>query len=123
VTKILLVEDNHIAAEGATAILNQLGCKVDLASTGSAALSMFNKGYDLILMDVGLQDVDGITVTTTIRERENPNKRTPIIALTAHSDNNNQVECLTSGMDGFISKPLSKEKIITMLDKWVPATI
>ncbi len=121
--KILVVEDNEIAAKTAIEILKDMGCKVDLATTGAAALTKFDKGYDLILMDVGLQDIDGITVTSTIRERENPNKRTPIIALTAHSENDNQVECLTSGMDGFLTKPLSKASLTAVLNKWVMAVV
>ena len=79
---ILLVEDSPIIQKAHTDLLQNLGYHVDVASTGKEALTHFNKQYDVILMDVGLPDLSGITVTEKIRQLER--KFVPIIMLMKH---------------------------------------
>ncbi len=86
---VLLVEDQPIAVMSATRMLRAHGYLVDSAETGYSALEKFtDKKYDIILMDIGLPDIDGIQVTHKIRQLETANKiaKTPIIAVTAHPD-------------------------------------
>ena len=82
--KILVVEDVEIASRMAVVMLESYGCAVDTVETGSSALEIIEeKDYDLILMDLGLPDMDGLSVTETIR-RMHHNPDIPIVALTAH---------------------------------------
>jgi PAS domain S-box-containing protein len=86
-TKILLVEDQPIAAHVAAEILRSNGCSVDIAETGIKALEKFtDKVYDVILMDIGLPDIDGVKLAHKMRQFESANQKpaSPIIALTAH---------------------------------------
>ena len=110
--KILLVEDTKIAQLFGTLLLEKLNTLVDVASTGCQALQYIDKHhYDVILMDLGLPGIDGLTVTQKIKQLPDRSKSaTPIIALTAHSDEGTKARCLRAGMVDFITKPLTPEK-------------
>lgn len=87
--RVLLVEDQEIAAMSAARMMRSRGYTVDVAETGFVALDKFHNGkYDLILMDIGLPDINGISVTKKIRQLEKDNhlNKTPVIAVTAHTD-------------------------------------
>lgn len=115
--RILLVEDHPLAADIAKIILLDLNCEVDIASNANEAIAQTEKNtYDLIFMDIGLPDVDGYEVTKQIRK----NKRVPIIALTAHADKQDREECLKSGMDAILIKPLFKEKALNVINTFIP---
>ena len=117
---LLVVEDVDIAQKIASFILTDLGHAVDIAPDGEKALEMFQKNaYDLIFMDIGLPGIDGMQATRAIRQLEDGTSHTPIIALTANYDTSHKPICLESGMDEFLSKPLSKEKATAMLDQFV----
>lgn len=106
--KVLLVEDTPIARKVAVIILNSLGCKIDIAEKGATAIEMATKNqYDLILMDIGLPDMDGLTVTKCIRQRESKGKHVPIIALTAHSETSIKEQIFEVGLDDLLIKPLT----------------
>lgn len=107
-TRILLVEDNHIAAKIAKNMLESLDCKVDVAPTGEKAVNLVvEKNYDLIFMDIGLPDTDGITVTKRIRKLNDPEKAdVPIIALTGHAGGSNKTLCFEAGMNDVMVKPM-----------------
>jgi len=106
--KVLLVEDTPIAIKVAVIILNMLGCKIDVAEKGMVALEMATKNkYDLILMDIGLPDIDGLTVTKQIRQQELEGKHVPIIALTAHSETAIKEKLFEVGLDDLLIKPLT----------------
>lgn len=95
-------------------MLTALGCDVDIAHTGDVALLMVARNnYRLILMDLGLPDMDGLDVAKQIRD---VNPALPIYALTAHSDKQLQEKCHEIGMSGFICKPLSKDKCRELLE-------
>lgn len=110
---ILLVEDAAIAGLAASALLEELGCEVTLADTGRKAIEKTQQGesYDLILMDLGLPDVDALTVTENILANYKQHKKTPppMIALTAYAHDSLQTECAKAGMLDFLAKPLTKD--------------
>lgn len=119
--KILLVEDLDIARLSAKLVLSKLNCEVDFAENGTKALELVNKTlYDIILMDIGLPDIDGIAVTAKIREQPDCiNVNTPIIALTAHQEAECQAKCYEAGMNDFLTKPLTEEKGRSFIETYV----
>lgn len=118
--KVLLVEDIKIAQKAAIMMLEELDCEIDAADSGSQALMLANqKSYDIIFMDLGLDDMDGFIVTEAIRKMEGDTKHTPIVALTAHSDLDVKVRCIKVGMDDFIEKPIGLENGRYVLEKYV----
>ena len=119
---ILIVEDNELVAEFTKINFTNLDCDVDIALDGKTALEYAKqKTYDLILMDLGLPDIDGYTVTQEIRSNEllRNNASTPILALTAHVTNEEQERCIASGMHAIIVKPLLQEKTQSLLNRYV----
>lgn len=113
--KILLVEDNLINQKVASNSLKNLGFEVDLAENGQVAVDKFRKNeYDLILMDIQMPVMDGITAAKTIRqiEREEMQSAKPIhiIAITANSMKDDRMKCLEAGMDDYLSKPFNLDK-------------
>ncbi|HXH55617.1 MAG TPA: response regulator [Gammaproteobacteria bacterium] len=119
---ILIVEDNALVAEFTKINFTNLDCDVDIALDGKTALEYAKqKIYDLILMDLGLPDIDGYTVTQEIRSNEllHNNALTPIVALTAHITNEGQERCIASGMRAIIVKPLLQEKTKSLLNNYV----
>lgn len=122
--KILVVEDNSMAAAVVKNILNRFGFVVDIATTGKQGIALAEvKQYELIFMDIGLPDVDGFEVTRTIRTFTwNTNSTIPIIALTAHIDTENQKNCIDAGINTVLSKPLKVDVAIDILQKFIPHT-
>lgn len=117
--KVLLVEDLKIAQKVATLRLNEQGCDVDIAESGAQAIEFFGKNqYDLIFMDLGLDDMNGLMVVETIRKMEDESHHVPIIALTAHDAPDIREKCLHVGIDDFFAKPLTSEKIQQILKKY-----
>jgi len=115
---ILIVEDTKIAQKTAAMTLSALGCLIDTADSGKEALEKFKPGkYDLIFMDIGLPDIDGYTVTETIRSLEPQNNQTPIMALTAHMEDECRDKSSESGMNGFVSKPLTTDEAKRILEE------
>jgi PAS domain S-box len=121
-SKVLLVEDQAIAAMIVKHLLFCLDCQVDVAPDGKTAVQFAQENtYDLIFMDIGLPDVDGYEVTRRIRLYElNKDTHVPIIALTAHVDEENKQRCFQVGMNAILSKPLVKEKAEDILNAFIP---
>jgi two-component system, OmpR family, aerobic respiration control sensor histidine kinase ArcB len=119
--KFLIVEDLEIAQKMAIMTMSPLNCNIDVASTGKEALTKTARiQYDLIFMDLGLPDMDGLTVAETIREsEETSDARTPIIALTAHVSKKFRKSTIESGMNDFLPKPLTLNHAKKMIDKYV----
>ncbi len=120
--RVLVVEDSTLAAKVARSLLIELGCSVDIAENGQTAITFIKSNdYDLIFMDVGLPDIDGYEVTRRIRLFElNKDIRIPIVALTAHVDEENKQYCIDLGMNAVLSKPLTKEKAVDILNAFIP---
>ena len=118
--EILVVEDALIAKKVAQAMLKRLNCKVDFASSGLEALDLIAKNdYDMIFMDLGLPDMDGVAVTEKIRGMKEKKGSVPIIALSANFDDECRAYCLKAGMNEFIAKPLTKENVYYLSDKFL----
>jgi CheY-like chemotaxis protein len=104
---ILLVEDHSLIRRMTVLLLEQLNCKVDAAETGTLALEYANKNkYDIIFMDIGLPDIDGLSIIRRIRESSGINRDAPIIALTANSDRGYIQESFEAGATDYLVKPL-----------------
>lgn len=118
---VLLVEDDYLIKKISVILLKQLNCIVDVASTGKKALEYIkNTQYNLILMDIGLPDIDGITVTRKIRQSANLNQSVPIITLTAHSfDPEYMVQSLDAGADEYLVKPFNMHIGKHLLERFV----
>lgn len=115
--KVLLVEDNQVNQFLAKTILNQWDCKIDCAENGKIAIEKVKEiAYDIILMDIRMPIMNGEEATTIIRE--NLKISTPIIALTANAIKGDKEKYLALGMNGYISKPFSKENLKEVLFKW-----
>ena len=116
--KVLVVEDDTLARTIASLILKQLNCEIVFAETGVEAINKLEKNsYDLVFMDIGLPDINGVEVTKKVRIL-NTNSF-PIVALTANYDESHKSTCIEAGMQDFLNKPLTKEKAQTIIDKWV----
>lgn len=119
--RLLLVEDNPLNRKLARHMLSALGCVVDEAPTGlEAAACAQSVHYDLILMDLQMPGVDGFEATRRIRQRESEYgmARTPIIAFSAGTLSCERVQAREAGMDGFLAKPVDKERLLSVCAQW-----
>ena len=117
--RILLVEDEPINQEVAVDILNELGVTVDSASNGAEAIHLTQQQhYDLILMDIRMPGMDGLTATRLIRGRPHGGD-VPIIALTANNFAADRSECLAAGMDDFVAKPFDPDRLLATVRHWL----
>lgn len=123
--KVLLAEDNSINQKVARKFLEKLGCTVVVAPHGAEAVSIFRDNtLDLILMDIQMPIMDGITATQTIRKlEETRGTRIPIIAMTAHTLKGDKERFLAAGMDDYLSKPLDRDEIIQTLSRYTPTPL
>jgi len=121
ILKILLVEDNLLNQRIVLFSLKKFNHVVTIANNGLEAVEKFkSEEYDVILMDIMMPVMDGLEATLKIREVEETNKtckRTPIIALTANTMDNDRNKCLSYGMDEFMSKPFDIEKLKLIFNK------
>ncbi len=129
---VLLVEDNAVNRKLATRLLEKFGHRVAEAHDGAAAVSMTaGHDYDVILMDMQMPVMDGLTATRAIRAREGGDRRVPIIALTANAMSGDRDRCIEAGMDDYVSKPIEAAALVDALkrvtggsaDAGAPATI
>jgi CheY-like chemotaxis protein len=118
---VLLVEDNAINRRVGQKMLEKLGYGVRCVGNGAEAIEVVGSHrYDLVLMDCQMPKMDGFEATMAIRAREDPNgRRTPIIALTASAMESDRAKCLQAGMDDFMSKPIKREDLAEIIDKWI----
>ncbi len=121
-TSVLLVEDNHMAMLASKALLKEINCSIDCAETGDQAVYLANKNkYDLILMDIGLPDFDGIEATKKIRSLGNKERaNVPIVALTAHASNSDRCkEALAAGIQDVLGKPAQIRALVSIFQRFV----
>jgi signal transduction histidine kinase/DNA-binding response OmpR family regulator len=120
--QILLVEDNLTNRMVAQAILTKLGYSVDVAVNGLDALEALKKKlYNLVFMDCQMPKMDGYEATKNIRNSTDliNSKNIPIIAMTAYAMKQDREKCLNSGMNDYISKPVTPDTISTIINKWL----
>lgn len=115
---VLLVEDNAINQKIVLLSLNKKVQHIDVANNGKEALEMFGKKkYDLILMDIQMPVMDGITATKKMREIENTTgDRVPIIAITANAFAGDRDHCLAAGADDYLSKPFQVDELLERIN-------
>ena len=119
---ILLVEDNELNSEIAVEILNEYGFLVDTAENGAEAVEKVKNSkpgsYDLVLMDVQMPVMNGYEATRQIRALKDPALAgITILAMTANAFDEDRKKALESGMDGFLSKPIVIEELLSTLQK------
>jgi DNA-binding response OmpR family regulator len=118
--KILVVEDTEILRKVIQITLSSLGYEVDIAINGSEAIRLFEKNdYDIVFMDLGLPDLNGVEVVKELRRIEGVKNPVPIIALTAHCTELDKELGLTAGIQEFVSKPLTKEIAQVIISKYI----
>ena len=122
-TRVLLAEDNEVNQLVVKHMLDPNLYDLVIANNGRDALRLFeadSDGFDLILMDVSMPEMDGYEATRAIRELENGRKKepTPIICLTAHVMAADIERSHEAGMDDYLSKPVSKEKLDDVVERW-----
>jgi CheY-like chemotaxis protein len=116
---ILVAEDNEINALLMRSLLSRLGHKAVITTNGEEALESWlsaksaGSPYDLVFMDIQMPQLNGIETTKRIRmlEAGQPGRRTPILALTANTLVEDRYACFEAGMDGFLIKPLDRDKL------------
>jgi CheY-like chemotaxis protein len=115
--RILVADDNSINQRVAQIVLMQAGHDVVTACDGAEAVAMTaDDGVDLVLMDLSMPNLDGFAATAAIRARETlTSRRLPIIALTAHSLEEERNRCVSVGMNGFLVKPLQPDAIAAVI--------
>lgn len=119
--RILLVDDNEMNRRLGEAILAALGYVVELAENGKQAIDMIRGGeYDLVLMDVEMPVMDGLTAVRTIRGIPGKISNLPIIAVTAAAMPGDREKCLSAGMNDYLSKPLKSKELVEVLKKYSP---
>jgi two-component system sensor histidine kinase/response regulator len=115
---VLLVEDNVVNQKVAVRYLERLGCTVHVANNGAEGVEAASRGhYNIILMDLQMPVMDGLTATRKIRETES-HSHIPIIALTANAMSGDRERCEAAGMDGYLTKPLEVERLRNALTKF-----
>jgi two-component system, sensor histidine kinase and response regulator len=115
---ILLAEDNVVNQKLALRLLEKRGHKVMVVSNGREALAaLTHKSYDLVLMDVQMPELDGISATILLREKEkHTGTHQVVIAMTALVMKNDRERCLAAGMDGYLSKPIRPQELDEVLE-------
>lgn len=119
--RILLAEDHSVNQRYASRLLEKQGHIVTIAENGEEAVEIYTtQSVDLILMDIQMPVMDGFEATAAIRKYEQlTGQHTPIIAMTAHALNRDRERCLESGMDGYIPKPVAREKLLSEIERIV----
>ena len=121
--RILVAEDNLVNQQLAKQWLNKMGYSPDIVNNGRKAIEALEKQpYDVILMDVHMPEMDGVTATIQICDRWPADKRPKIVALTANAMQGDKQKYLAAGMDDYISKPIEVEKLMNVL-KQVPPLV
>lgn len=119
-THVLLAEDNEVNRKLATLLLEDSGYRISSVTNGQEAVDALKENeYDIVLMDVEMPGMDGLTATEIIR---NPgsgviNNTITIIAMTAHALDEDRQRCLDAGMDDFVSKPILSHDLVQVIEK------
>ena len=117
--RILLVEDNELNQEVAAGLLTEGGFRVDIADNGQIAVERVQQtAYDLVLMDMQMPVLDGVSATREIRQWPGC-AALPIVAMTANAMQQDKERCLAAGMNDFITKPIEPDELWATLQRWI----
>jgi len=120
--RILVAEDNPVNQKLARRMMEKFGCTVETAGDGAEAVDMCARlPFDIVFMDCQMPEMDGYDAASAIRraEKEHGWPRLPIVALTAHAAAADRDRCFASGMDEYLSKPVSAEQIHAVIHRWM----
>ena len=121
--RVLLVEDNPVNQSVAIGILEEFGCDTVVALNGEDAIEQISReDFDVVLMDCEMPVMDGFTATAAIREQVGTARSVPIIAVTANAVAGDRERCLAAGMQDYLPKPITVEKLHGTLKRWLPET-
>jgi CheY-like chemotaxis protein len=114
-----LAEDNIVNQRLAVRLLEKMGHSVVVADNGKNAIEEFRKGnFDIILMDVQMPEMDGLSATREIRQFElDDGGHIPIIAMTAHAMKGDKQACFDAGMDSYLAKPFKAEGLLKVIEE------
>ncbi|QBG48502.1 response regulator [Verrucomicrobia bacterium S94] len=123
---VLVVEDNKLNQRVLKTMLEKLGCRIVLAENGKEALDLLRlvmpieerPRFDLILMDIQMPVLDGLKATGMIRAQEGDDRRTPIVAITAHAMKGDREKFMEQGMDAYISKPIRQQDLVEIIKQF-----
>lgn len=119
--RVLLAEDNPVNQQVALRMLAKHGCEVEIAPDGSRAVELASsKGFDLIFMDCQMPILDGFEATQKLRAA---GLEVPIVAMTANAMKGDEDRCLASGMDDYLSKPVSPDALTELFARWSPVML
>ncbi len=120
--RVLVVDDNEVNQLVAAGILRHLGYAVEIAEDGAQGVAAaLASRFHAILMDVQMPVLDGYAATAEIRRLEGVTRHTPIIAMTATASDEERGRCLTAGMDDYLTKPMRRADVASVLSTWVPS--
>jgi nitrogen fixation negative regulator NifL len=120
-SRVLVVDDNTTNQKVARLMLENLGCRVDVAANGHEAVDMLALlPYDVVFMDCEMPEMDGYEATAEIRRRHADARHVPVVAMTAKAIQGDRDRCLEAGMDDYISKPVRLEDLEAALARWIP---
>ena len=118
--RVLLAEDNPVNQKLAKLMLTKAGYQVEVTNNGQEAVEKFTtspEDFDMIFMDIQMPEMDGMEATRSIRQ--GGFDTIPIVAMTAHAMKGDREMCLEAGMDDYITKPIKREVVFEVLEKWV----
>jgi two-component system sensor histidine kinase BarA len=117
--RVLAVDDNPANLKLLMALLEDTGASVTACDSGIRALEILaDNSFDLILMDIQMPVMDGVETTRRIRSLEGESRHTPIVAVTAHALASEKRQLLQSGMDDYVTKPISESQLLHIIRKW-----
>ncbi|KAI8919948.1 HSF-type DNA-binding-domain-containing protein [Powellomyces hirtus] len=119
--KVLLVEDDITCRKLSSKLLQVVGCAFDVAVDGLDAVERMGVGtkYDIVLMDIVMPNLDGVTATNRIRQFD---QFTPIISMTSNTTENDCITYLANGMNDILAKPFNKHSMLSMIERLVPSS-
>ncbi len=122
--RALVVEDNPINQTVAVKMIERMGGVTDVAANGREALAFVaGRRYDIIFMDCHMPEMDGFEATAEIRRSETPDSRIPIVAVTAGTMSGERARCAAVGMNDFIAKPMSKQRLDEVVELWLGPSV